>query len=148
MSDSPVQPAQPRISQRGRNFEVRKYKERPWLEYSHIKNAGFCFCCTWFGGVKSSLFSTGGWTNFRHSERLTRVKIEERLNKLLLGCDILKLMEKFNNVRVKVIGTDKLDAVALANIINTVIEELNLSWECCMVFPLMVRAWCQDVVGE
>ena len=43
----------------------------------------------------------------------------------------LKDEGKISEHTVKVIGADRLDAIALTNIINAVIEELTLSWECC-----------------
>ena len=109
-SDTPVQPANPRISQKYRNFKVGWYKDRPWLEYSLIKNAGFCFCCSWFGGVNSSFSSIGGWTTFKHSERLTEhesnaqhitawIKYQDYL-KTLSGKSVTELIDRNHDKQV------------------------------------------------
>ena len=70
-NDIPVQPSIRRNTTKTRTFLAAWFQDRPLLVYSIINNSGYCFCCNWFDGVKSSFSSPGGWTNFKHSERLS-----------------------------------------------------------------------------
>ena len=58
-------------------------------------------------------------------------KVRAKVEQVAVGVRYLKAEGKIQERTVKVIGTERLDAVTLTNIINDVVAEINLSWECC-----------------
>ena len=58
-------------------------------------------------------------------------KDRAKLEQVAVGVRYLKAEGKIQERTVKVIGTERLDAVTLTNIFNDVVAEINLSWECC-----------------
>ncbi|XP_053286397.1 zinc finger MYM-type protein 1 isoform X2 [Pleuronectes platessa] len=94
--DSPSQPIRqgfPRTLQGGawRSFHVEWYQERQWLEYSHSKDAAYCYPCRHFSlpNVPKSVFtSVDGYCNwkkatFRDSGFCRHAKSEHHVNAML-----------------------------------------------------------------
>lgn len=76
LGDKPSGPAQPRgpfpftkFGAQQRAFQSAWYQKYPWLEYSRIKDRGFCFPCRIFQPSSSSFVSTG-FANWKKPELL------------------------------------------------------------------------------